>query len=152
MLQIISNSALAKINSKSTDLKGGLSIFKNRKQLARNSTLMICGKTFNLITVECHLSSLRGSQGAAATKSIQSNFGNRSNNNILSLMSKSITGNGIMQTKPFEYNGSDRTYRLAIFVCNQLFSSNSNYTPQDKPDITKYTKFINSTASTLKLE
>jgi hypothetical protein len=125
MLQIISNSALAKINSMSTDLKGGLSIFKNRKQLARNSTFMICGKTFNLITVECHLSSLRGSQGAAATKkSIQSNFGNRSNNNILSLMSKSIIANGMMQTKPFEYNCSDRTYRLTIFVCNQLFSSN----------------------------
>ena len=58
----------------------------------------------------------------------------------------------MMQTKPFEYNGSDRTYKLAIVVCNQLFSSNSNYTLQDKPDITKYTKFINSTAGTLKLE
>ena len=113
---------------------------------------MICGKTFNLITVERHLSSLMGSQGAAATTSIQSNFGNRSNNNILSLTSKSIIVNGMMQTNPSEYNGSDRTYRLAIFLCNQLFSSNSNYTPQDEPDITKYTKFINSTASTLKLE
>ena len=53
-------------------------------------------------------------------------------------MSKSIIVNDMMQTKPFE--------------CNQLSSSNSNYTPQDKPDITKYTKFINSIASTLKLE
>jgi len=152
MLQIINDSALAKINSMSTKLKGGLSISENYKPLARNSTSMISGKTFNVITVECPFSSLMGSQGAAATTSIQSNFGNRSNNNILSLMSKSIIANGVMETKPFEYNGSDRTYKLAIVVCNQLFSSNSNYTPQDKPDITKYTKFINSTASTLKLE
>ncbi|MGB8025797.1 MAG: hypothetical protein WCF06_15945 [Nitrososphaeraceae archaeon] len=132
MLQIINNSALAKIDSMSTKLKGGLSIFKNCKQLARNLTSMISGKTFNVITVECHLSSLMGSQGAAATTSIQSNFGNRSNNNILSLMSKSIIANGMMQTKPFEYNGSDRTYRLAIVVNNQLFSTNSNSTPQKK--------------------
>jgi hypothetical protein len=121
MLQIINNSDLAKINSMSTKLNGGLSISKNYKHLARNSTSMISGKTFNVITVECPFSSLMGSQGAAATTSIQSNFGNRSNNNILSLMSKSIIANGMMQTKPFEYNGSDRTYKLAIVVCNQLF-------------------------------
>jgi hypothetical protein len=36
MLQIINDSALAKINSMSTKLKGGLSISKNCKQLARN--------------------------------------------------------------------------------------------------------------------
>ena len=47
-------------------------------------------------------------------------------------MSKSIIANGMMQTKPFEYNGSDRTYRLAIVVSNQLFSTNSNSTPQKK--------------------
>ena len=104
-------------------LKGGLSISKNCKQLARNSTSIISGKTFNVITVECPFSSLMGSQGMGTT-SIQSIFGNRSNNNILSLMSKSIIANGMMQTKPFEYNGSDRTYKLAIVVCNQLFSSN----------------------------
>jgi len=99
MLQIINNSVLAKINSMSTKLKGGLSISKNCKQLARNSTSMIGGKTSNVITVECPFSSLIGSQGAAATTSIQSIFGNRSNNNILSLMSKSIIANGMMQTK-----------------------------------------------------
>ena len=93
---------------------------------------MISGKTFNVITVECHLSSLNGFSSSVGTTSIQSNFGNRSNNNILSLMSKSIIANGMMQTKPFEYNGSDRTYRLAIVVSNQLFSTNSNSTPQKK--------------------
>lgn len=67
-------------------------------------------------------------------------------------MSKSINADDIIQTELFEYKAADRTYKLAIVVCNQLFSSNSNYTLQDKPDITKYTKFINSTASTLKLE
>ncbi len=81
----------------STKLKGILSISKNCKQLARNSTSTISGKTFNVIMVECPFSSLMGSQGAAATTSIQSIFGNRSNNNILSLISKSIIANGMMQ-------------------------------------------------------
>jgi hypothetical protein len=71
MLQIINNSALAKIYSMSTNVKGGLSIFKNCKQLAQNSASMISCKTFNVITVECPFSSLMGSQGAAATTSIQ---------------------------------------------------------------------------------
>jgi hypothetical protein len=67
-------------------------------------------------------------------------------------MSKSINAHDIIQTELFEYKAADRTYKLAIVVCNQLFSSNSDYTLQDKPDITKYTKSINSTVSTLKLE
>jgi hypothetical protein len=71
MLQIINNSALAEIISMSTKLKGGLSISKDCKQLARNSTSMISGKSFNVITVECPFSSLMGSQGAAATTSIK---------------------------------------------------------------------------------
>jgi hypothetical protein len=71
MLQIINNSALAKINSMSTKLKGILSISKNCKQLARNSTSTISGKTFNVIMVECPFSSLMGCQGAAATTSIK---------------------------------------------------------------------------------
>jgi hypothetical protein len=152
MLQVINNSAFAEINSMSTKLTGGLSISKNCKQLAQNSTSMITGKTFNVMTVECPFSSLMGSRGAAATMSNQSIIGNSSNNNILALPSKSINADDIIQTDLFEYKGADRTYRLALVVSNQLFSSNSNYTPQDKPDITKYTKFINSTASTLKLE
>lgn len=71
MLQIVNNSVLAKINSMSTKLKGILSISKNCKQLARNSTSTISGKSFNVITVECPFSSLMGSEGAAATMSIK---------------------------------------------------------------------------------
>jgi hypothetical protein len=152
MLQVINNSALAEINSMSTKLTGGLSISKNCRQLAQNSTSTISGKTFNVMTVECPFSTPMGSRGAAATTSNQSNFGNSSNNNILSSLSKSINANGIMQTKLFEYKGADRSYRLALVVSNQLFSTNSNSTPQEKPDITKYTKFIESRASTLKLK
>jgi hypothetical protein len=152
MLQVVNNSALAGINSISTNLTGGLSISKNCKQLTPNSTSMISGKTFNVMTVECLFSSLMGSRGAAATTSNQSNFGNKSNNNILSLLSKSINANGIMQTKLFEYKGADRTYRLALVVSIQLFSTNSNSTLQEKPDITKYTKSIDSKAGTLKLK
>ena len=39
-------------------------------------------------------------------------------------MSKSINAHDIIQTELFEYKAADRTYKLAIVVCNQLFSSN----------------------------
>jgi hypothetical protein len=91
---------------------------------------MISGKTFNVMTVKCPFSSLMGSRGDATTTSNQSNFGN-GGNNIPSLLSKSINTNGIMQTKLFEYKGADRSYRLALVVSNQLFSTNSNSTPQE---------------------
>ena len=46
-------------------------------------------------------------------------------------MNKSIIIYGMMQTKPFEYNGSGRTERLAIVVEPIIFY-NSNSTPQKK--------------------
>jgi hypothetical protein len=81
----------------STKLQGILSISKNCKQLARNSTSTISGKTFNVIMVECPFFFSYGLSGSCGNNEYQSIFGNRSNNNILSLMSKSIIANGMMQ-------------------------------------------------------
>ena len=150
MFQVIDNSALAEENSITGKLTGGFSISKSCKQLAQNSTSIIDGKTFNIMTVECPFSSLISSRAASAmtTTSNQSNVGN--NNNLLASLSKLINANGIMQTKLFEYKGPGRTYRLALIVSNQLFSTPANSPTQEKPDILKYTQLIDTTANTLK--
>ena len=60
---------------------------------------------------------------------------------------KSLNPNAVMQAKLYEFKGPDKTYRLAIFVSN-LFSPSSQ--SSEKPDITKYTQLIDTTANTLK--
>jgi hypothetical protein len=55
-----------------------------------------------------------------------------------------------MQAKLYELKGPDKTYRLAVFVSN-LFNSSSTPQRLEKPDISKYTQLLDTTASTLKL-
>jgi hypothetical protein len=50
-----------------------------------------------------------------------------------------------MQAKLYEFKGPDKTYRLAIFVSN-LFRSSSAPQSSEKPDISKYTQLIDTTA------
>lgn len=150
-LQVINNSDLARLNSLASKFSpeaGSFSMSKNCKPLSQNSTSVIEGKTFHVMTVECPFSSLMKSR-ATALSSSQSKFSNNNNNSILSSLLKSINPNGVMQAKLYEYKTGDRTYRLALVVSNQLFS---NSPTAEKPDIGKYLSVIDATANTLKLK
>jgi hypothetical protein len=144
-LQVINNSELAALSSEGGG--GGnpraFSISKNCKPLAQNTTSVIDGKTFNVATVECPLSSLM--------RSAVGNNENISNSGAAGIFTsrifKSLNPNAVMQAKLYEFKGPDKTYRLAIFVSN-LFSPSSQ--SSEKPDITKYTQLIDTTANTLK--
>lgn len=155
ILQVINNSDLASFSSEGEDNNTlnptGFSVAKICKPLAQNSTSVIDGKVFNVATVECPFSSLMGSSGISTALSNQSNFGSNDINDNSggarpSSIFKSLNPNAVMQTKLYEFKGSDKTYRLAIVVSN-LFSSNS-----EKPDISKYTQLIDTTANTLKFK
>jgi hypothetical protein len=146
-LQVINNSDLAALSSEGGGGGGGnpraFSISKICKPLAQNTTSIIDGKTFNVATVECPLSSLMRSAGG--------NNENISNSGAAGVFTsrifKSLNPNAVMQAKLYEFKGPDKTYRLAIFVSN-LFSPSSQ--SSEKPDITKYTQLIDTTANTLK--
>jgi hypothetical protein len=148
--QVINNSDLARLNSLASKFSPEASSFsmsKNCNPLSQNSTSVIEGKTFHVMTVECPFSSLLKSR-ATALSSSESKFSS-SNNSILSSLLKSINSNGVMQAKLYEYKTGDRTYRLALIVSNQLFS---NSPTAEKPDIGKYLSVIDATANTLKLK
>jgi hypothetical protein len=156
LLQVINNSDLAALSSEQGN-PGAFSVSKICKQLAQNTTSVIDGKTFNVATVECPLSSLMRSEEAGAPQigsGNQSNLG--SNDNIKNSGSREalfkslkLNPNAVMQAKLYEFKGPDKTYRLAIFVSN-LFGSSSTPQSSEKPDISKYTQLIDTTANSLK--
>jgi hypothetical protein len=156
LLQVINNSDLAGLSSEQGN-PGAFSVSKICKQLAQNTTSVIDGKTFNIATVECPLSSLMGSEEAGAPprgSSNQSSFG--SNDNVDNsgssgglFKSLKLNPNAVMQAKLYEFKGPNKTYRLAVFVSN-LFGSPSTPQRSEKPDISKYTQLIDTTANTLK--
>ena len=59
--------------------------------------------------------------------------------------SLNLNPNAVMQSKLYEFKTPDKTYRLGIVVSN-LFSSQTS----EKPDISKYTQLLDTTANTLK--
>lgn len=131
MLQALDNSEIPKIHSITSKLSpGGLSIAKNCKQLAQNSTSVIDGKTFNVMTIECPFSSF---MGLAANTTAPTGIGNQNNTNATLPLFKSINPNGVGQSGIYEYKTSDKSYRLALIVNSSLFSSTSS--TSDKPDI-----------------
>jgi hypothetical protein len=146
MFQVLNNSDLPMINSITSKLSPvGFSIAKNCKQLAQNSTSVIDGKTFSVMTIECPFSSLMSS---AANTTTPTGIGNQNNTNTTSPLFEN-NPNGVGQSRIYEYKTSDRTYILALIVSSPLFSSTSS---SDKPDISKYISLIDATANTLKLK
>jgi hypothetical protein len=137
---------------------GAFSISRVGKPLAQNTTI-IDGKTFNVATVECPFSSLMGSGrehgmpsiGSSSSSTNQSNFGSNDDGDGggSSGIFKSLkpNPNTIMQSKLYEFKAPDKTYRLALIDGN-LFTSNSQ--ASEKPDISKYTQLLDTTANTLK--
>ena len=148
IFQVLNNSELSMINSLTSEISpGGFSIAKNCKQLTQNSTSVIDGKTFNVMTIECPFSSFMGSSSNTTTPT---GIGNQNNTNATLPLFKSINPNGVGQSRVYEYKTSDRTYRLALIVSSPLFSSTSS--TSNKPDISKYISLIDATANTLKLK
>jgi hypothetical protein len=156
ILQVINNSELAGLSAAEGGNLGAFSISKICKPLAQNTTSNIDGKTFNVATVECPLSSLKGSgSGMPGTPSVGSNnqsslgtnegFGSSGIFNSLKL-----NPNAVMQAKLYELKGPEKTYRLVVFVSN-FFNGSSTSQSSEKPDISKYTQLLDTTASTLKL-
>lgn len=156
LLQVLNNSELAGLNAEVGSNPGAFSISKICRPLAQNTTSNIDGKTFNVATVECPLSSLTGSgSGMPGTPSIGSN--NQSSVGINEgfgssgiFKSLKLNPNAVMQAKIYELKGPEKTYRLAVFVSN-LFNSSSTAQGLEKPDISKYTQLLDTTANTLKL-
>lgn len=145
MLQILNNSDLADVEEGNPQ---AFSISKVCKPLAQNTTSVIDGRTFNIATIECPLSSLINAQmGSMMSSSMgssnQSNFGGGGVGGLFK--SLNLNPNAVMQSKLYEYKTPDKTYRLGLVVSN-LFSSDS----ASKPDISKYTQLLDTTANTLK--
>ena len=120
--------------------------------MAQNTTSVIDGRTFNVATIECPLSSLINAQMERMMSSTSGNSSNQSNvaaggrGGMGGLFkSTNLNPNAVMQSKLYEFKTSDKTYRLALTVSN-LFTSNS----ASKPDISKYTQLLDTTANTLK--
>jgi hypothetical protein len=152
MLQVLNNSDVAAFSSEIGNPQA-FSISKVCKPLAQNTTSVIDGRTFNVATIECPLSSLARSQeeggGMPSMGSgNQSNFGGASGGDggVGGLFrSLNLNPNAIMQAKFYEFKTPDKTYRLGLIVSN-LFSSQTS----EKPDISKYTQLLDTTANTLK--
>ncbi|HET7148833.1 MAG TPA: hypothetical protein VFI73_10085 [Candidatus Nitrosopolaris sp.] len=145
LLQVRNNSELAGVSSGGSPQD--LSISKICKPLTQNTTSVIDGKAFNVATVECPLSSIMGSALRSAPSigiSNQSNFAYNGGSGIF----KSLNPNAVMQAKLYEFKGIDKTYRLGLVVSN-LYTSPSQ--SSEKPDISKYTQLLDTTANTLKL-
>ena len=80
------------------------------------------------------------------SSSNQSNFGPAGGGGIGGLFKTlNLNPNAVMQAKFYEFKTPDKTYRLGLIVSN-LFSSQSS----EKPDISKYTQLLDTTANTLK--
>ena len=150
ILQVLNNSDVAAFSSEIGNPQA-FSISKVCKPLAQNTTSVIDGRTFNVATIECSLSSLmRSQEGGGSTPSVgssnQSNFGPGVGRGAGGLFkSLNLNPNAVMQAKFYEFKTPDKTYRLGLVVSN-LFSSQSS----EKPDISKYTQLLDTTANTLK--
>jgi hypothetical protein len=147
-LQVLNNSEIADVQ----DNTQAFSISKVCKPLAQNTTSVIDGRTFNVATIECPLSSLINAQMERMMSSTSGNSSNQSNiaadgrGGMGGLFkSTNLNPNAVMQSKLYEFKTSDKTYRLGLTVSN-LFSSSS----ASKPDISKYTQILDTTANTLK--
>jgi hypothetical protein len=148
MVQVVNNSDVAALSSEMGNTRA-FSISKVCKPLAQNTTSVIDGRTFNVATIECPLSSLRaqdeGSVPSMGTNNNQSNFGAANGSGLGGGLFRSLNPNAVMQAKFYEFKTPDKTYRLGLIVSN-LFSSQTS----EKPDISKYTRLLDTTANTLK--
>ena len=153
ILQVLNNSDVAAFSSEIGNPQA-FSISKVCKPLTQNTTSVIDGRTFNVATIECPLSSLMKAQGGGGSipsmgsGSNLSNFGsaNGGGGGIGGLFkSLNLNPNAVMQAKFYEFKTPDKTYRLGLIVSN-LFSSQTS----EKPDISKYSQLLDSTANTLK--
>jgi hypothetical protein len=150
MVQVVNNSDVAALSSEMGNTRA-FSISKVCKPLAQNTTSVIDGRTFNVATIECPLSSLRtqgeGSMPSMGTNNNQSNFGTANGSGVLGRggLFRSLNPNAVMQAKFYEFKTPDKTYRLGLIVSN-LFSSQTS----EKPDISKYIQLLDTTANTLK--
>jgi hypothetical protein len=150
MVQVVNNSDGAAFISEMGNPQA-FSISKVCKPLAQNTTSVIDGRTFNVATIECPLSSFtaqgEGSMPSMGTNN-QSNFGTANGSGLGGgglLRSLNLNPNAVMQAKFYEFKTPDKTYRLGLIVSN-LFSSQTS----EKPDISKYTQLLDTTANTLK--
>jgi hypothetical protein len=145
MLQVLNNSDVAAFSSEIGNPQA-FSMSKFCRPLAQNTTSIIDGRTFNVATIECPLSSLMKAQeeGGGDSSSNQSNFGPGGLGGGL-FKSLNLNPNAVMQAKFYEFKTPDKTYRLGLIVSN-LFSSQAS----EKPDISRYTQLLDTTANTLK--
>jgi hypothetical protein len=151
VLQVLNNSDLAD----GEENQQAFSISKVCKPLAQNTTSVIDGRTFNVATIECPLSSpmtaqmkgMMSSMGGDGSSSNQSNFAAGGGGGRIGGLFKSLNlnPNAVMQSKLYEFKTSDKTYRVGIVVSN-LFSSQSS----ERPDVSKYAQLLDTTANTLK--
>ena len=148
-LQVLNNSDLAGVEQENPRT---FSISKICKPLAQNTTSVIDGRTFNVATVECPLSSLINAQMERMMPSMGGSSSNQSNSAAGGrggiggiFKSLNLNPNAVMQSKLYEFKTPDKTYRLGLTVSN-LFSSQTS----EKPDISKYTQLLDTTANTLK--
>jgi hypothetical protein len=154
ILQILNNSDLASLSSEMGNAQG-FSISKVCKPLAQDTTSVIDGRTFNVATLECPLSSLirAQEQGMSPTAgNNQSNIGNDIKGGVSGgagglFKSLNLNPNAIMQTKLYEFKTADKTYRLGLIVSNLASSASQT---SERPDISKYIPLLDSTANTLK--
>lgn len=148
-LQVINNNQVNKFSFLPLDI----SFSKYCRQLTANSTSLIDGKTFNVMTIECPLSSLI-SKVFSSTLNNQQNTSLQPNNSLMTNDTNSSTnnslseGNLLSQSKIFEYKTSTKTYRLALSVSNSIFSPSIE---KEKPDINKYSSIIEDVSKTLKI-
>jgi hypothetical protein len=148
ILQVLNNSDVAAFCSEIGNPEV-FSMSKVCKPLAQNTTSVIDGRTFHVATIECPLSSLmkaqqeNGGMPSMGSNSNQSNFGPGGGGGLFK--SLNLNPNAVMQAKFYEFKTTDKTYRLGLIVSN-LFSSQTS----EKPDISKYTQMLDTTANTLK--
>jgi hypothetical protein len=151
MLQVLNNSDVAAFSSEIGNPQA-FSISKVCKPLAENTTSVIDGRTFNVATIECPLSSLaKAQEGNGGMPSMgssnRSNFGSTNGDGGGLFRSLNLNPDAVMQAKFYEFKTPDKTYRLGLVVSN-LFSSQAS----EKPDISKYTQLLDSTANTMKFK
>jgi len=154
ILQVLNNSDVAAFSSEIGNPQA-FSMSKVCKPLAQNTTSVIDGKTFNVATIECPLSSLMkaqeengGMSSMGSSSGNQSNFGNANGGGVGGgglFKSLNLNPNAVMQAKFYEFKTPDKTYRLGLIVSNLFSSQNS-----EKPDISKYAQLLDSTANSLK--
>jgi hypothetical protein len=146
-LQVINNDQVNKIGFLPMDV----SYSKYCKQLEQNSTSTIDEKVFNVMKIECPLSSLISNMFSSVLNnkentSLQPNNSLTTNDTASPSNNSTSGGNLLSQSKIFEYKTPTKTYRLALSVSNSIFSPSV-----EKPDINKYNSIIEDVAKTLKI-